>query len=102
MHEVFDRFPTTNLASHSDSAGKKRNRRRETAKPAETSERDTTKISAPVVGVKRQLLPVLKLHVVLSPKKWPVRGWVRFVYALVLVFFWYSAWTCLGPVNKPY
>ena len=29
MHEVFDRFPTTNLASHSDSAGKKRNRRRE-------------------------------------------------------------------------
>ena len=39
MHEVFDRFPTTNLASHSDSAGKKRNMRRETGKPAETSKR---------------------------------------------------------------
>ena len=75
---------------------------RETGRPAETSERDKTKISTPMVGVKRQLLPVLKLHVVLSPKKWPVCGWVRFVSALVLVLFWYSAWTCLGPVNKPY
>ena len=69
---------------------------RETGRPAETSERDKTKISTPMVGVKRQLLPVLKLHVVLSPKKRPVCGWVRFVSALVLVLFWYSAWTCLG------
>ena len=30
--------------------------------------RDTTKILAPAEGVKRQLLPVLKLHVVLIPK----------------------------------
>ena len=52
MHEVFDRFPTTNLAFHSDSSRKREEE--ENREGIGDTLRDATKISAPAVGVKRR------------------------------------------------